>query len=159
MYFAERGRPTYECVYHARWAFAGGIHCTQFLSYALLFDTIPPYHWIKGLSVNKTFALASGFWPALTAPQLQIPRRSPASFHPQKVLFRPGRQGRSQLGRCLRRRHKHDLDAPRGGTQVRLRATPRFPCQYEKSLLFGLETASVPSGVSGWTLTSGDDPS
>ncbi len=37
-------------------------------------------------------------------------------------------------------------------TQVRLRATPRFPCQYEKCLLFESETASVPSGISGWTL-------
>lgn len=25
MYFAERGRPTAECAYHARWAFAGGL--------------------------------------------------------------------------------------------------------------------------------------
>jgi hypothetical protein len=30
----------------------------------------------KGLSVNKTFALASGFWRALAAPQSQNPRRS-----------------------------------------------------------------------------------
>ena len=35
-------------------------------------------------------------------------------------------------------------------TQVRLRATPRFPCQYEKCLLFESETAGVPSGVSEW---------
>jgi hypothetical protein len=34
---------------------------------------------IKGLSANKTFALASGLWPALAAPQSQNPRRSPAT--------------------------------------------------------------------------------
>ena len=46
-----------------------------------------------------------------------------------------------------------DLNAPRGGTDVRLRAAPRFPCQDEKCLLFDSETASVLSGVSGWTTT------
>jgi hypothetical protein len=34
---------------------------------------------IWGLSVNKTFALASGFWTALAAPQSQNPRRSTAT--------------------------------------------------------------------------------
>jgi hypothetical protein len=37
-------------------------------------------------------------------------------------------------------------------TPVRLRATPRFPCQDEKCLLSESETASVPSGVSGWNI-------
>jgi len=35
-------------------------------------------------------------------------------------------------------------------TYVRLRATPRFPCQDEKSPLSESETNSFPSGVSGW---------
>jgi len=37
-------------------------------------------------------------------------------------------------------------------TSVRLRTTPRFPCQDEKFLVSELETNSVSSGVSGWTL-------
>ena len=40
----------------------------------------------KGLSVNKSFALASGIWSALAAPQSQNPRRSPTT---PAVLLNP----------------------------------------------------------------------
>jgi hypothetical protein len=33
--------------------------------------------------------------------------------------------------------HRQDLDAPLGGTQVRFRASNRFPCQNEESLFPG----------------------
>jgi hypothetical protein len=34
---------------------------------------------IKSLSLNKTLVIASSFWPDLTAPQSQNPRRSAAT--------------------------------------------------------------------------------
>jgi hypothetical protein len=34
---------------------------------------------MKSLSVNKTLVIASGFWPDLTVPQSQNPRRSAAT--------------------------------------------------------------------------------
>ena len=60
------------------------------------------------------------------------------SFHPERALFRPGVVN---LRACLC-----------GVPVVRLRTTPRFPSHDEKSLLSKLETNSVSSGVSGWTL-------
>ena len=50
----------------------------------------------KGLSVNKTFALASGFWAAFAAPQSQNPRRSAAT---PAVLLNP----RDQISFKIRR--------------------------------------------------------
>ena len=51
---------------------------------------------IKGLSVNKTFVLASSFWPALAAPQSQNPQRSSAT---RAVLLNP----RDQISLKIRR--------------------------------------------------------
>ena len=81
------------------------------------------------------------------------------SFHPERVLFRPGAVGPpAELatayggGRRGLAGSITDLDAPRGGTGVRLRETPRFPCRDEKCLLSKSETASLLSGVSRWRL-------
>jgi hypothetical protein len=52
--------------------------------------------FIQGLSVNKSFLLASGIWPALAAPQSQNPRRSPTT---PAVLLNP----RDQINLKFRR--------------------------------------------------------
>ncbi len=51
---------------------------------------VPP---TQGLSVNKSFVLASGFWPTSAAPQSQNPQRSPAT---PAVLLNRRDQNRSQ---------------------------------------------------------------
>jgi hypothetical protein len=51
---------------------------------------------IKSLFVNKTLVLASGFWPPLTAPQSQNPRRSAATL---AVLFNRRDQIRLKIRR------------------------------------------------------------
>jgi hypothetical protein len=51
---------------------------------------------IQSLSVNKTLVLASGFWPPLTVPQSQNPRRSAAT---PVVLFNRRNQIRLKIRR------------------------------------------------------------
>src|SRR5208337_4230939 len=69
----------------------------------------------KGLSLNKTFALASGFWPALAAPQSQNPRRSPAT-----------QRSRTEQ---LRTEQKRRPSGQRGGRAPILDSPPTHPAR------------------------------
>ena len=53
-----------------------------------------------------------------------------SNFRPERVLFRPWIVFRGRP-----RRASSYLTVSRGGTNVRIRATPRFPCQDERYLL------------------------